>query len=365
MRLTTLTSLRPVSGRSVLAALFAAGLLGGCAAGSPPPAETPGSPPDAGAMAATEAEPSAAADLDVEVRPETAAVTTAETNSPEPATADEALPRGDSTPVQAPPSGVPGGAHLAFVARLIEESSAAAQVESSDNPAAHARRDVAREQYRQAVAAAQAGDAEQADELGKEATRQMFEAVRLAESEEVVGEKRERDYARRLESVRALLEAHQRVGTEDRLGSDFARSREQARDKLSEAEALHGRGELATARGILDEAYVALKLSIQAAREGATRVRTLDFATKAEEYQHELGRNDTHQRLVGLFMQDAGTSEGARTMVARFVEEGESLRRQAEQQASRGDHAAAVESLEASTGQYIRALRTVGIFIPG
>lgn len=270
-----------------------------------------------------------------------------------------------NNPVSPPENAGSGADHLAFIARLIEESSAAKQVGNSSNPAAHLRRNEARAYYRSAVAASAAGDAEKADELGKKATKMMFMAVRLAEADEVIETKHERDYMRRLESVNALLDAHERVGAEDELGTSFSQTREVIRQQVARAEALHQQDQLDQARERLDAAYVALKLSIQAARDGETRIRTLDFANKEEEYQHELTRNDTHQKLVGLFMQDSDTSEGMKKMIDNFLGKARELRQQAEEQAGEGDYEAAVNSLNESTGQLVRALRTVGIFIPG
>lgn len=270
-----------------------------------------------------------------------------------------------NNPVSPPENVGNGAAHLAFIARLIEETSAAQQVSDSSNPAAHLRRNQAREYYREAVAASAAGNSEQADKLGKKATKMMFMAVRLAESDEVIEVKHERDYMRRLESVNALMDAHQRVGTEDELGTSFSQTREVIRKQVAKAEELHHQDQLEEARERLDAAYVALKLSIQAARHGQTRVRSLDFASKEEEYEHELTRNETHQDLVSLFMQDSNTSEGMKKMVKNFLGKARELRKQAEEQAGEGDYDAAVNGLSESTGQLVRALRTVGIFIPG
>lgn len=273
--------------------------------------------------------------------------------------------RQESSPVKPPENVDDGTAHLVFIARLIEESSAAQQVGDSENPAAHLRRNEAREYYRSAVDASAAGDAERADQLGKKATQMMLKAVRLAEADEVVEAKNERDYLRRLESVNALLDAHKRVGAEDELGNEFSKTRQVIRLQVARAETLHQREQLEDARERLDAAYVALKLSLQAARDGETRIQTLSFANKQEEYEHEVARNDTHQKLVGLFMQDSETSEGMQKMVDNFLGKASELREQAEDQADDGDHEDAVNNLTESTGQLIRALRTVGIFIPG
>lgn len=372
--------------RNLLPALMASVFAAGCASSAAPRQEATTAEPamaesqvaeaasantNSGAMkpAATDSAP-AARDVAPEAEPapqppaseSPEAEVTASTLAP---SVDIDAIREGSSPVSPPENAGSGAAHLVFVARLIEESSAAQQIDDSDNPAAHLRRNEAREYYRSAVTASAAGDTAQADQLGKKAAQMMFKAVRLAESDEVIEAKHERDYRRRLESVNALLDAHQRVGAEDELGTEFSQTREVIRQRVGKAEALHQDGQLEQAREQLDAAYVTLKLSIQSARDGETRIRSLDFATKEEEYRHELARNDTHQKLVRLFMQDSKTSKGLKRMVENFLDKGKEAREQAEEQASDGEYEAAVKSMNDSTGQLIRALRTVGIFIPG
>jgi hypothetical protein len=52
-------------------------------------------------------------------------------------------------------------------------------------------------------------------------------------------------------------------------------------------------------------------------------------------------------------------------MVKPFVDRAAALRRDAEGQAGRGDHAGAIRALEDSTRELVRAIRAGGIYIPG
>ena len=52
-------------------------------------------------------------------------------------------------------------------------------------------------------------------------------------------------------------------------------------------------------------------------------------------------------------------------MVEKFMDKASSLRQQAEKQASNGDYDAAIQTLEHSTKEIVRAIRGAGIYIPG
>ncbi len=253
---------------------------------------------------------------------------------------------------------------LQSVAKLIESSSAAQQIESSANPEAIARREDARALYQQAVEADQQGDTESTDQLLQQATQTMFEAVRLAGKEEVKGEKTRRDFAARMQSVEALMQAHQRISVEKQNG-EAGQFKQEVDLKLQRAKSLHDSGQLEPAREVLDEAYVMAKTGIEEMRGGDTLVRSLNFANKEEEYRYELDRNDTHEMLITVLLQDKMENSKPNPMTQDFIDKAKDLRSQAEQQASNSDFEAAIKTLEESTRQLVRAIRGAGIYIPG
>lgn len=256
------------------------------------------------------------------------------------------------------------GGRLGHVQRLIEESSAAKRIEASGNDQAKALREKARRMHRQAVAAHTAGKHEQADELLAQATRFMFEAVQLAETNSDANLKKIRDFDARAESVVALTTAFERICDEKKC--KLAETEEvirSVREKTAEANRLRDSGDVDAARARLDEAYVAIKIAVEHQRSGDTLVRSLSFASKEEEYVYELDRNDTHRMLIKLLLEEGGRSKAAN--LQKFLQDAQALRGQAEKEAAAGKYEAAVQSLESSTTELVRALRRAGIYIPG
>lgn len=256
-------------------------------------------------------------------------------------------------------------ARLAAVKTLLEESSAARQIETSGNAGAMERREAARAVHRQAAEAFQAGDLERASRLLPEASALMFEGVRLAAPEKVVQEKAQNDFDARLEAVKSLLAAHKRISAEKQ---DAARAQETTRAierLMDEARRLAGGGRTAEARRSLDQAYLVAKASIGSMRSGDTLVRSLTFATRQEEYRYEIDRNETHQMLIKVLLEGRREGAGVDGMVRGFLERAARLRSQAEAASAKGDYRAAIRLLEESTGELVRAIRGAGIYIPG
>jgi hypothetical protein len=248
---------------------------------------------------------------------------------------------------------------LASVETLIERSSGAKQVEASGVPAALERRAAARASLKRAQAAFAGGDVAGAAALLPEASKGMFEAVRLAAPEQVTSGKRRTDVEERLESARALLAAQRRIAQEK--PAQGAAETTRAIERLLE----QGRADLAAnqverASTSVEQGYLLAKAAIGSMRSGDTLVRSLNFGSKEEEYRYEIDRNDTHRMLLTLLL-DAAKAERAQPAMQRAA----LLRSQAEGAAGSGDHAAAVSILEDSTRELVRAIRAAGIYIPG
>ncbi len=256
-------------------------------------------------------------------------------------------------------------ARLKSLERLIEGSVAARQIEASGNPAAKAKHEEAKQLYLQTIEAVKAGDQKTGQELLTKATRTMFEATRLAGDGKASTEKREREYASRLASLNAMLDSHDRISEEKgtQLRDDELRRMIDA--KIAEAETLHKAGNNVNARTKLDEAYAAATVSIERLRGGETLVRELHFETKEDEYNYEVGRNDTHRMLVDILAKEKiGDNPGVLKMVDMFMDKAAKTRTLAEQQAAGGDFDNAVETMELATKEILRAIRSAGIYIP-
>jgi cellobiose-specific phosphotransferase system component IIA len=253
------------------------------------------------------------------------------------------------------------------VERLVDRSSAARQIMGSNNPAAMARHEEARSLFDKARTAFHAGDPSQADILLKQATQAMFDAARMVEKDSSLVEKEYRDYSARLDSLNALCDAYDRIRKEKGLGpAEDSELYSLVHRKKDQADALKQAGRVTEGRSVLDDAYVAAKVAIEHLRGGDTLVRSLDFASPEEEYRYEIDRNDTHRMLVDVLLTEKVTaSESVGSMVNGFMQKARSLRSKAEQQADQGDYDSAIHTLEESTREIVRAIRSAGIYIPG
>lgn len=255
---------------------------------------------------------------------------------------------------------------LQSVGTLIDSSSAARQIDSSGVPAAREKRDNARLMHREAAATLRAGDLAAANKLLDLAAREMMAGVRLAKPEQVAGEKARRDFDARLESAQALLTAQQRITQEKSAGREAQDATRSIESQIAQAQKLAAASRIDEARVLLDRAYLTARVSIEAMRRGDTLVRSLHFASQREEYDYEIDRNETHRMLINLLLSERKDAAGAMPPAMQAsVDKAATLRAQAQAQAARGDHAGAIQVLEDSTRELVRAIRAGGIYIPG
>jgi hypothetical protein len=162
-----------------------------------------------------------------------------------------------------------------------------------------------------------------------------------------------------------LLGAQKRIAGEKSNTREAQESARQIESLVSEAERQSAAGQIDTARATIERAYLLAKASISSMRSGDTLVRSLNFATKEEEYHYEIDRNDTHQMLIKVLLEDKQGSTPVSARVKEFLDKASTLRGEAEAAASRGDFATGIETLERSTSEIVKAIRSSGIYIPG
>lgn len=255
---------------------------------------------------------------------------------------------------------------LASVATLIEKSSAARQIEASANPEALALRGKARELQQQADDAYKTGNYANASRMLDQAAKMMFDSVRLASPEQVTGEKKQRDFDNRMESVKALLAAQKRISAEKRQGAKGTETSNTIEAQMRDATALAAAGKLDQGRALLDQVYLTTKLAIEGLRNGDTLVRSLHFSSREEEYHYEVDRNDTHKMLIKVLLDEKRASNaGLESMVQKYLEQAAVLRGQAEGMAAKKDFESGIRLLEDSTKELVRAIRSAGVYIPG
>ncbi|MBW2422281.1 MAG: hypothetical protein JRH19_27360 [Deltaproteobacteria bacterium] len=250
--------------------------------------------------------------------------------------------------------------------RLITISSGAQRVEASGKADALAKQAEARELHAKAKKSFRKRRYAEATELLDQATAAMFTAIRSAGAEQERSDKTRHDFEVRLSNVEVLLQALRRISVEKHREKGNASTIAKVETQYAQAQKLAAAGEMDEARAVIDAAYASVKSALLGLREGDTVVRTLSFEGPEEEYRYEIDRNDTHIMLITVLLDEKRRSnKGVDTMVTKFMERADVLRKEAEGQASEGDYEAAVETLDRSTKELVRAIRSAGVYIPG
>lgn len=252
--------------------------------------------------------------------------------------------------------------NMESVGKLLESSSAARQIGSSKNAEALEKQVKAREIYARAKAALAADDLQRASQLLSETRTTFFGAVRLAAPEEVSANKLESDYRARLESVNALLAAYKRVATEKSSpAKGVTETVAQIELGVTSAAKLAQAAKFKEGRVELDRVYLIAKAAVSSLRSGDTLVRSLNFASKEEEFLYEIDRNNTHQMLIEVLASEKRSD----SMVQKFITAAKGLRAEADAAGQRKDYANGIRLLEESTTELVRAIRGAGVYIPG
>jgi hypothetical protein len=187
----------------------------------------------------------------------------------------------------------------------------------------------------------------------------------LAAPVQLAGDKKKRDFESRLESVKALLAAQKRISVEKKLGAKGVESSKKLEAQMVEATALAATGKMDQARALLDQVYYTTKVVIEGLREGDTLVRSLEFASKEDEYLYEVDRNDTHKMLIKVLLDEKRASNAnIENLVSKNLEIAAILRTEADTKAGKKEFEAAIKLLEDSTKELVRAIRGAGVYIP-
>jgi len=262
---------------------------------------------------------------------------------------------------------MPTESRFQAVEKLLTVSSAARRIEASDNDLAKTNLEGAITFFNHAKEAAENGDGTQADALLSEATSLMFTATRMVKKDKSFVQKDLRDFDTRLASIDALCDAYHNIRKEKGLGDpEDSELYPFVQKRITDAKKLKQQKRLKEGRKVLDEAYVAAKVAIEHLRGGETLVRSLNFETPEDEYHYEVDRNDTHSMLVTVLLKDKiDASDHVKNMVGKFMDKANVLRVKADKQADDGEFEAAISTLELSTKEIVRAIRSAGIYIPG
>ncbi len=183
---------------------------------------------------------------------------------------------------------------------------------------------------------------------------------------EFVIEKRKQDIDKVKSTRDALMQALIRIGDEKQQQGMVRDVSSQVKEWGQRSDSLAEKGDLLQARQLLDQSLVEIKTAIGSLRDSETLIRSLNFASKQEEYDYEVDRFDTYQMLLQVMVMPKKTlTASQRKQIDQWAGDARAQRAKAGDQAKQGDFKEAVETLEGAGRTILKAIRRGGVYLPG
>ena len=284
-----------------------------------------------------------------------------------------AVPAADVPASAGAPAQVPAGqaqaalaSKLRLVKLLLEQSPAVQRIPASGNAVAKKKLADAQGLYTQAKTAAEAGSGEAAIKLLDDALRQIVAASYLVpDAAQQAAQDRGR-YTGLAEAVRTFQQLYRNVST--RMAAKKAQVPSLDMGKINadveRAASLAAAGNHAEANALLNGAYKTIVTAMNRMLSAETIVYDQKFESPADEFRHELARNQSFDDLVPVAISELNTPRESAALAERYVQQSRDLRKKAEQQSAGGDVATAIKLLQDATGHLQRALRIAGVVVP-
>jgi len=253
---------------------------------------------------------------------------------------------------------------ISMLERLLSQSPVAARVQASGSAQAQGHLSAARELAARARSLSAAGQLPGADALLNEAIWEISRAQQLVPDSGVRQAGDRARYAQLEDSVAALRRTAQIAAAGTPAGGEPP-ERVVARADLhvQQAVTLAAAERYAEANQQLDQALLLLMKDASSRLAGQTLVYGNRFANRREEFDHELERHRSFERLVPLALSELRPAPEAVALVQRHVARARDLRERGEALASR-DVAAAIGHVVEGTEALRRALQASGLVVP-
>lgn len=271
----------------------------------------------------------------------------------------------------APPAAQSGGAPSlqlvqqkeAFAARLLADAASLERIAASGHAEAAQLLERARNDYRKALAALQAGELPSANVLLNEVIAAMARTRHLVPDPAARAREEGARHARLMSSVESLRESYREhlshLGREvqgDAAWRAVSQLLEQARELAAAQRVAEANRRLLQAESVQLDAFGPMLA-------GKTLDYTPHFSDPADEFRFELERNRDYDALVPLAIAELNPTKSARELAERYVASGLELRRTALRRAATGDYSGALASIRAGTVYLQRALVAAGLTV--
>ncbi len=256
---------------------------------------------------------------------------------------------------------------IAFATLSIRTSSGAKRVAQSDHADAKSMLSRANELISDAQGALNAGDAAHAEELIDDAIRTSSTAFQLVPDPAEARRKAKSAYTNLLRSVDSALLSYQSYEHIERADKSegAAISEDKIREDIAKAERLASDEDFDAAARLLLQTQKTLDNALATLLDAQTITYELHFATPEDEYRYEQRRNQEYGRLLTAVVERLDPPKSKMSLINMLSEQGDRLRKNAEESAVKGKFDFAIETLQTSTSRYQQAIRMAGIQVFG
>ncbi len=250
-----------------------------------------------------------------------------------------------------------------FAEMFVNTSAAADRIRESGIEAALDLHRAARQNYLDARVAADRGDLDVALLLADESMRIMSEAS-LYVPRDIEGEAQRAQFETFYEGARTFRDSYN-SNVEHMLKRDRSKVRQvdlkQIDQAMARARSLAGDGQFADAIALLTDVQNTLTRALTEMLADETITYDLVFETPREEYEYELSRYESFERLVPIAIEQKQPTEQSKELMMRSVDRAKEIRGLVDAEVARGNYQEAILMLQGATSHIQRALQIVGV----
>lgn len=248
-----------------------------------------------------------------------------------------------------------------LLGRLVQNSSAAARIENSDNDDAKALLKQARSAWENAVIKLEVMNIDQAEISAKEGLIIMTRASRAVADTARLKNERLARYKQLRERIDSFTDAFQRIASEKQESISYLLDMENIEKTMNQADKLAKENNYTEANKLLAGAADSVELALAKARHKETLLHELKFNSLEEEFAYEKQRNHSYMLLADLIKKKKKVEEKRLQEFQSSLDENEKMRRKADDMARNGNIEGAISVLENGTQNLARTLRASGV----
>ncbi|VAW83119.1 hypothetical protein MNBD_GAMMA16-434 [hydrothermal vent metagenome] len=251
---------------------------------------------------------------------------------------------------------------LSYAKLLLMSSKATKRVVASDNNEAKALVKDAKIRLSDAESSLAAKKPVVAMAAVDEALRLVSAAARLVPAENVdEGADSEAAYDKLIIEIQGYKKSYKKHASKvsDKLVAKL--DEDKFNSLLVEAKKLAAKGDFQSAVKPVQKAATMITATISMLLDDTTVVYDKKFSSSEEEYEYELARYESYVELVPIALEQRRPGQRKQDLMKNFIGKGERIADEGKSIAAKGDHAKAIQAMQAATDNVRRALMIIGV----